>query len=433
MNDYYDPNGNMSQDDIFGKPIDRSRNRQEQERFQQPVIDPELQERLKNVPAPSKKTQKMIGLIALVVVVLIVVFTFLGSLFGPKRVAKKYFEAVLDGEWKAVYRQMELPDGALMSKGHFLDVHQGGKVDVTNLRLKETKDTLENDDFDGEFMRQYTAFYTVKGEDNPSQMTVQLIKQKEKSFLFFPKWRVSSGSMLVKNYPISAPAGYEIAIDGEKIKPVEEAQLQSGGYDTYLENIFVGNHTIAVAAKNRESAEFTFTVNEYDTEYYEVGQLDVSQKAVSDMQDIVQKFMGKVYGEALGKSGPSQEYMNYWAQTGQSLEESKYIKEQANEVYSRLESNLQNTYYDKIQFTSMNFSNYQSQVEENFSDEAGNFYVRIYVTYDFDYTYTGTETSYNGITTKENHEEAGTDDVEATFKLEDNEWKLTSINLYSVY
>lgn len=425
------PGPDRGEDRNYGdKPLDRSRRYQEQERFRQPAVDPEIQERLKKIPMPGKKAQKFIGIAVCVVVVLMAGFMILSGLFGPEKAAETYAEAVLNGEWEQVYGQMEIPEGILMTKEHFLAAHpEEGGAEVTNLNVEESGDASSGT---GEFLRWYTVQYMVKGESSIREMRLQLIRQPEKAFLLFPKWKVSSEDLLVKNFVISVPAGCEIAVDGETLTPASLAEENGSGYDTYMENLFVGEHTIQAAAENRETEEFRLDLTE-GMDYYEIGQLNVSADAVSEMQTVVQEFVGKIYGEALAQSGPSGDYLNYWAQTGNSLEEQQYIQESAVQLYERLVSDLQSTYYDKIQFTDMSFRNFQSQVNEYYTDEAGNFYVQLYVTYQYAYAYTGTETSYSGITTKEEVQDEGNSDLTVTFKLENEKWKVYSMDLSSVY
>ena len=61
-----------------------------------------------------------------------------GSFFGPKKTAENYVEAVLQGDWKSVYENLELPQGKLLGKEQFLAVtHEREPVEVTNLKLEE--------------------------------------------------------------------------------------------------------------------------------------------------------------------------------------------------------------------------------------------------------------------------------------------------------
>lgn len=450
MSGYYGPNGGYDQNEGFRvngnenqgfmeKPIERSAGNQGSE---QPIFDYDMQERLKNIPAPSKKTQKLIGIAAAVVVVLAALFGFLSSLCGPKKTAEKYFSAALNGDWGQVYDLLEIPEGALMTKAHFLDICGRNKAEeVSNLKIKEDGKSHEAG---AEFIRQYTAYFTIKGGDS-SSMSIQMVRQKEKNFLFFSKWKVSAGNMLAKNFVIFAPSGYEISVDGEKLEtPAEiggfasestgmEAADEFSGYDAYMENLFVGQHTVTASAQNWEPAEFIFDLPS-GMEYYKVESLEVSQEAVSEMQSIAQAFMGQLYKEALVQQNPSGDYLAYWAQEGADLEEAQSIKAAADNLYEYMFSELQDSHsYDKVQFTSMNFSNFQSQVNENYNNEQGCLFVELYITYQYDYTYTGTSTSYQGITAREEQGDSGDSSMTVTFKLENGEWKIYSADMYSVY
>lgn len=385
----------------------------------------------------SRKNKITVVLVVLVVVALGGLYAVLNHLSSPEYVAEKYFEAYLAKDWDAVYDRLDIPDGPFMTKEHFLALHTNDeKESITNLKVQEETTSSESisemlGDLEGKlsagtegFMRQFAAYYTIKGESQPSRAVIQLMKQKEKSFLFFPKWKVTSGDLLQKNFQISSPPGYQLVLDGETLTPTAEASEESGGYDMYLVNLFTGEHTVESSAANRESGSATF--NSYNVSYYEVDSLPVSQEAVSNMQEIVQAFMRQVYVDALADAGASSEYLSYWSYSADA-------KESATKLYERLRDRLKETYYDKIQFTSMNFSNYNSRVGDDYSDEEGVSYVNLYTTYNYDYSYTATETSYQGITSKEEIKEDGDDEVNVTFCLENEEWKIAYIDMYSVY
>lgn len=418
----------------MGSPLDRTeRQRQAEQRFQEPEFD--IQGTLEKLPTLSKKTKKRIGVGIVFLIFLACAFSFISYLFGPKKAAEEYFEAVLDADWKKVYKKIEIPEGKLMSRKHFLDARaEVGPIEVSNLKVQDYSD---NQGQTADFVKSCCVYYTLPGETQLKEENLMLIKQKERRLFFFPKWKISSGDMIVKNYTISAPSGYKLIVDGEELEPSETASAENGGYDIYYENIFAGKHVLEAYAEDREMMETTFLVDDNTSDDYSSGytveKLTVSQDAVEQMQSQVQNFMGQIYGDVINHYGVTEEYLSYWAIDGKNSDETQKIQQRASELYNNLEAELQNTNYSQIQFNSMNFSNYTSQMEEDYSDDVGNSYVRLYVTYDYDYSYMGLLTSYDGITSQEEVSDSGNSDTSVTFRMEEGEWKIYSVDLYSVY
>lgn len=402
-------------------------------------------------PPPVKKS-KLPWIITALVVLAILLFSFLNKQFSPQKTAQRYFRAALLGDWETAYGYLEVPEGSLMSQAHFLDTRDAdAETAVTNLKVQETGSPAAADK---NFMRTFTAYYTVKGESSSRTEEIQLVRQQEKNFLFFPKWRVSSGNILAKDFVLFAPAGYEISVDQEPLTPIrkasdrtdtddeEDADLSTddiaaagiNGYDTYVENIFIGEHTVTASAENLETGESTFYLSSDTMDYYKVETLDISQEAVSDMQAIVQEFMRLTYQGALAGSPPSEEYLGHWIQEDKDPETLQSVRESAEELYQDLSSDLaDSSYYDKIQFTRMDFSDYQSRVNETYNDEQGDLYASLYVDYRYAYAYIGISTSYQGITSKEDRDSSGEDSMSVTFRLEDGTWKIYSASMDCVY
>lgn len=402
-------------------------------------------------PPPVKKS-KLPWIIAAVVVLVILLFSFLNKQFSPQKTAQKYFRAALLGDWEAAYGYLEVPEGSLMSQAHFLATRDAdAETAVTNLKVQETGSPAAADK---NFVRTFTAYYTVKGESSSRTEEIQLVRQQEKNLLFFPKWRVSSGNILAKDFVLFAPAGYEIAVDEEPLTPIRKASDRTDadeaededlgtddiaatgivGYDTYVENIFIGEHTVTASAENLETGESAFYLSSDTMDYYKVETLDISQEAVSDMQAIIQDLMRQTYQGALAGSPPSEEYLSYWIQEDEDPETVQSVREAAEELYQDLAADLADPhYYDKIQFTRMDFSDYKSAVDEVYNDEQGDLYVSLSVDYRYAYSYTGISTSYQGITTKEDQDSSGEDDMSVTFRLEDGTWKICSASMDSVY
>lgn len=420
---------NMTDEGAFlDKPIDREEQRGKREEIRK-TQEAERWEKLKKIPMPGKKTITAILIVVIVVVVLAVVYSIVGSFFGPGRVAKAYFKAVLSGDWETVYGQIEMPEGELMSRDNFVAVHSQDGTDVKNLKVEKVNES--------DFTCQYKAVYMLPGESNEMEDKVTLVKQNEKILFFFPKWKVSSEAFVASDYPIYTPEGYSIKVDGVKLTPSETAsggedEYESYAGDTYRVDLFVGPHTMEISAENRESSTLEFNVSK-DSEGYTVDQLALSEEAVVDMQTVVKNFMSQLYMEAIQESGPSQDYMDYWVNDAGDLQATKEIQNSARYLYEDFTEQLHSTRYDSIKFTDMQFENYQSEISDSYTMENGALAVQLYVTYEYSYAYTVTDTSYDGITSTENESNDGTDEMTVTFIQEEGQWKIYSTNMDCVY
>ena len=422
-------NQKMTDEGAFlDKPIDREEQRRKREEIRK-AQEAERWEKLKNIPMPGKKTITAILIVAVVAVVLAVVYSIVGSFFGPGRVAEEYFKAALSGDWETVYEQIEVPEGELMSKENFLAVHSEDGTDVKNLKVEKVNES--------DFTCQYKAVYMLPGESNEMEDTVTLVKQNEKTLLLFPKWKVSSEAFVASNYPIYAPEGYAIKVDGVELTPSQTgagSEDEYGSYagDTYRVDLFVGTHTMEISAENREPSTLEFNVSR-DSEGYTVDQLALSEEAVADMQTVVKNFMSQLYVEAIQESGPSQDYMDYWVSDAGDLQATKEIQNSARYLYEDFTEQLHSTRYDSIKFTDMQFENYQSEISDSYTMENGALTVQLYVTYEYSYAYTVTDTSYDGITSTENESNDGTDEMTVTLMQEEGQWKIYSTNMNCVY
>lgn len=422
-------NQKMTDEGAFlDKPIDREEQRRKREAIRK-AQEAERWEKLKNIPMPGKKTITAILIVAVVAVILAVAYSVVGSFFGPERVAEEYFKAALSGDWEKVYGQIEVPEGELMSEENFLAVHSQDGTDVKNLKVEKVNES--------DFTCQYKAVYMLPGESNEMEDTVTLVKQNEKTLFFFPKWKISSEAFVASNYPIYAPEGYSIKVDGVELTPSEtgigsEDEYESYAGDTYRVDLFVGTHTMEISAENREPSTLEFNVSR-GSEGYTVEQLALSEEAVADMQTVVKNFMSQLYVEAIQESGLSQDYMDYWVSDAGDLQATKEIQNSARYLYEDFTEQLHSTRYDSIKFTDMQFENYQSEISDSYTMENGALAVQLYVTYEYSYAYTVTDTSYDGITSTENESNDGTDEMTVTFMQEEGQWKIYSTNMNCVY
>lgn len=425
----YNSQGMEGEGTFLEKPIDREEQKKKREALRR-AQEAEKWENLKKIPMPGKKTMIAIGAAGAVLLFCIVVGSIVGSFLGPGRTAKNYFKAMLSGDWEKVYQHIEVPEGELLSKENFLAIHSEEGNTVKNLKVEKVSED--------EFTCQYRAVYMLPGDTEERTNTVKLVRQSEKTLLLFPKWAVSSEGYWASDYPIYAPEGYTIKVDGVELTPDETSAGSEGDYQTYVGNtytvdLFTGPHTLEASGENMEPNTTTFNVVSGDNSGYTVERLAFSEEAAEEMQGVIKGFMFQLYGEAIQESGPSEEYMSYWVSDTGSLEMTKDVQDSAEYLYERFEEQLHDTYYDSIRFTNMQFENYQSQISDSYTMETGALVVQLYVTYTYNYAYTVTDTSYDGITSTENESDSGSDEITVNLMQENGQWKIYSTNMNCVY
>lgn len=425
----YNSQGMGEEGTFLEKPIDREEQKRKREALRR-AQEAEKWENLKKIPMPGKKAMIAIGVVGAVLVFCIVVYSIAGSFLGPGRTAKNYFKAMLSGDWEKVYQQMEVPEGELLSKENFLATHSEKGNTVKNLKVEKVDEN--------EFTCQYRAVYMLPGDTEERTDTVKLVRQSEKILFLFPKWSVSPEGYWMSDYPIYAPEGYTIKVDGVELTPDETSAGGEGDYQTYGGNIytvdlFTGPHTLEASGEYMESDITTFHVVSGDNSGYTVERLAFSDEATEEMQGVVKGFMSQLYDEAIHESGPSDEYMSYWVSDTGNLEITKDVQDSAEYLYERFEEQLHDTYYDSIRFTKMQFENYQSQISDSYTMETGAFVVQLYVTYTYNYAYTVTDTPYKGKTNTKNESDSGNDEITVNLMQENGQWKIYSTNMNCVY
>ncbi len=194
-------------------------------------------EQPKEEKTPKKKTQKkkntkklnkkqwiIIGIIIAVVVILFVVFQVLKTQTSPSKIVENYIEAINNKDYEKLYDYANYTgDQTFISKKAYTEAVKEkleGKSTINNFVVGTT--TYENGGL--------TAVVTVNATmrvgtstttTTDSSFEIKLTKEKEKAFLFFPKWTMADDELLgmntTENYNITVPKDTEITYAGVKV------------------------------------------------------------------------------------------------------------------------------------------------------------------------------------------------------------------------
>ena len=194
-------------------------------------------EQPKEDKAPKKKTSKkkstkklnkkqwiIIGIMIAVVVILFIVFQVLKTQTSPSKIVENYIEAINNKDYEKLYDYANYTgDQTFISKKAYTEAVKEkleGKSTINNFVVGTT--TYENGGL--------TAVVTVNATmrlgtstttTTDSSFEIKLTKEKEKAFLFFPKWTMADDELLgmntTENYNITVPKDTEITYAGVKV------------------------------------------------------------------------------------------------------------------------------------------------------------------------------------------------------------------------
>ncbi|NLA77704.1 MAG: zinc ribbon domain-containing protein [Clostridiales bacterium] len=236
-------------------------------------------------PALTKKHKTLIIAAAALIIVLVGLISTASAMSKPERLVEKYFEDTLNGNWEKVYEYLDVKDEGFTSKANFLALKEiDGETDfpeITNFSVKERKssasspyfdynDTDENAESDA-LTRTFTVTYTIKGMSSPPAITISLVKQKGKQFLFFDEYKIAADDYVIPEYTFTVLKGATLYIDGTQVgseflstKPSPEDTDYYSDMDIYkINGIFAGAHKIKVTTPVTADYEKTAELSSY--------------------------------------------------------------------------------------------------------------------------------------------------------------------------
>lgn len=373
------------------------------------------------------KTQIIVIAEVICLALVIGIFCWIGSSkSSAQTVAKEYVEAYAEQDWSKIYDMTNFPDGTYLKKEQFVECMKNTEtVAIDNFEISEGSAysgydtdsllsgfTSDNKSSSSEIQKFYNVRYTVKGQES-GYMSLEMIKQSEKSMLFFDTWKVASNDMVISNYYITVPTGALATIDGIALSESDKLENQGYGMDEYNISIFSGPHTIQVSLPWFQIYENEFyayagdSFSVYDMELTEDGKLAIQTK----MQEVLEKFYQAAAAEK-DFSEVSDLFMEDSLETAKSSYE--YLQEQLNG----------SDYYSLNEVT---FHDFKCEYSLN---ENG-IYAEMNYDYDMEYTYTRTSWRSNSKSSEVKTQE-GYSYMNASFAYDGESYKLTSVSIRSV-
>lgn len=381
--------------------------------------------------AKAKKISKrQIFVIAEVLCLALVIgiFCWIGSSnSSAQTVAKQYVEAYAKQDWSKIYDMTDFPEGTYLKKEQFIECMKNKEtIAIDNFEISEGSEysVYDSDSLlsrfaqdsstsnSSEIQKFYNVQYTVKGQES-GYMSLEMIKQSEKSMLFFDTWKVASNNMVISNYYVSVPVGASATIDGIILSESDKLEDQGYGVDQYSISIFEGPHTIQVSLPWFQIYENEFYA--YEGEAFSVYDMELTEDGKLALQTKMQEVLEKFYQAAVAGKDFS-EVSNLFMED--SLESAK-------SSYEYLQEELNGSdYYTLNEVTFHDFNC------EYYLNESG---ISAEMNYDYDMEYTYTWTSWRNDSKKsEVKTQDGYSYMNASFAYDGETYKLTSVNIRSV-
>lgn len=357
-------------------------------------------------------TKIQIVVLAEVLCLVLVIGMFFGmgiSQNSAEAVAKRYLQAYSDQNWSRVYDMTDYPEGGLLQKYQFIELMKDSEApQITSFEIKKDKQA------DSNIQKSFSVEYTVKGGGTDA-LQLNLMKQGEKSILFFDKWKVASDEQVVKDFCINVPAGASVAVDGIALADSEKAESRTDGMNSYYVTLFAGSHKLQVAAPWFELYETEFSA--VQDEQFTASDLKLADEGQTAIQAKMQEALEKVYRAAM--SG-----QKFSEVSGLFLD--KY-KASCEESYDNFVSGL----HDQESYTlnQAAFTDFKCKYSYN-TDHKGMLGAEMTFNYDTQYTYSYKSWRNNLVTEEETGN--GNSYMSASFGYDGETYKLASISIGNV-
>jgi|GEM_PF-3789753 Predicted membrane protein len=192
----------------------------------------------------SKKTKIILGVNAVLLVVILSVYSIVKSQCSAEKAADEYFNNVINGKWAEVYDSLDITKSDFIDIDRFIAIHKD--QDSKKLDTYKVGSSRKNK---GSLSKEVVITYRLKG-DSEQQYSITLNQQAKKRFHFFPSWKVNPSEYIRENYNIQVPNNTKVTFGNVELD--ENYIKNSDDYYTYytLPKVFKGQYDIKVTQKN---------------------------------------------------------------------------------------------------------------------------------------------------------------------------------------
>mgnify|MGYP002624838811 CR=1 FL=1 len=347
----------------------------------------------------SKKQKTTIGIVAVVAVILIGVYMFIGSTLKPEKIALKYFKAYANKDANALVSTISLEESDFVSKKLLKEsLKDEDKISLANY-------SAEKEEKNDNLSTSVTIKYVEKGSSKEKTKTVRLTKNKKKKWLFFDNWTVDSSELIAKDYTITVPVGSTLKIDGVEVKDKYKKDSYSSYYDYYsIPSILKGSYTVTAELKSGIKLSGDLKVNgSYGS--FSANSLKLEEKTEEKLTKDITDKLNKLYESAIEdksyddvKSVFDEDYQDDFEYTYNQL------KENALSSYNKLK---------EFKLTDVNIKSISLDDEE--------VSLTVQIKYDYKVEYE------SGDESKEHSKKGKMDTIYVTYKLEKKDYVMSEL------
>lgn len=354
----------------------------------------------------SKKTKVIIGVVVAVLVVLVGVYMYVGSLITPEKIALKYFKAYAANDADTLYEVMNLEESKFVSKKLLKEsVKDNEDTKIANYSVKDSEVA------DDALSTTVTITYVEEGSSKEKTKDIKLVKNKDKKWLFFDNWTVDSSELIAKDYTIIVPADTEITIGDVKVGEKYQEDYYSSSSDKYvIPSILKGKYDLVMEYESglKLSGELTVS-SSYGS--YRSSDLKLESKTEKELTKDIKEKLELIYKSAMEEKN-FDDIKESFSEDLQSDIEYTYenLKSNVNSEYRNLkEMNIKD-----LEITSVSVSGEQLRV-----------YLKMKYSYKLDYK--------DGEDTKEYSSSEKTDSLYVYYEMDEKEYVMTDMSSITTY
>ena len=316
----------------------------------------------KNVTKKKKKRKKLtkfqiiiISAVTIAVIALIVAFCVCRSLSSPEKVVEDYITAIKTKDYNKLYKYANIQgDSTFINKEIYMEAlenYLSQNSDISDYVVEST--TYQRGNLYA-VVTLGTAFNSgINTENSDGTVSVRLTREKEKQFLFFPKWTITDNDLInlekIENFEIIVPKDTTITYDGVKVSDKYLQKNEAGDYrDTYvLPQVLASRANIEFVLPGNLKIKRYMSPSTYSKEY----KLSVTE---DDLTKAYKESLEKIIGDTMGETMNSiiankkfEDIKDLYADE----EDSSYYEEIADEYEDYRDSVEENEYTSLTGFT----------------------------------------------------------------------------------
>lgn len=229
---------------------------------------------------------KLLCIIASIIIILVILFSIVCYLVGPKHLASKYIKAVMNNDYEEIYKLADLKDSDLVS--------------VKTLRQKIYDYKADEYKFDGiETNGDITLVRYIYSQNNKKYYVyVELVKQLNKKLLVFDNYKIVSGKVAT-DVTLEIPKNSKITLDKKDIKSYLDESTDS--YDIYLiDKMIKGTYDVEITLPNGTVVSDKLDIE--SDQVYNIGNFDIDDTLKATLIDKVNNTLYSLYTNAISNT-----------------------------------------------------------------------------------------------------------------------------------